>query len=227
MIGFLVFCLAMIFILYVTVGASLSDFKRQQTELQSDENYENVHKLVSAGSAEKTCREAVVRIKGGFFEHNGEKINLDGYTLMVVDGNSMDRFGVKDGEIVFVDDEDRSLSRKRNTFFVLRIDNWDATNKIEYKLRRAIDFYDCIYESKDAFDIWVKNHPELNKDKLYEKYEKEYAKIEECKRFRCRLLVSETTRDGKPYYSFHPEKCIYGKVRYKVPKETVKIIEKR
>ncbi|MDR1593669.1 MAG: hypothetical protein LBS43_04175, partial [Prevotellaceae bacterium] len=120
-----------------------------------------------------------------------------------------------------------SLSSKDDTIFVLKIDNNDATNKIEYKLRRAIDFYDCIYENKDAFDIWVRNHPELNKDKLYEKYEKEYAKIEECKRFRCRLLVSETTRDGKPYYSFHPEKCIYGKVRYKVPKETVKIIEKR
>jgi hypothetical protein len=227
MIGLIVFCLAIAFILYFTVGASLSDFHRQLSQLQSDEIYGNIHKLVSAGSAEKTYKEAVVRIEGGSFVNNGEKVNADRYTIMVVDGNSMSRFGIEDGGIVFVDEEDISLSRTKDTFFVLKIDNWGSANKIEYKLRKAIDFYDCICEDRAIFDVWVKNHPELNAGELYEKYEKEYAKIEECKRFRCRLLVSETTRDGKPYYSFHPEKYIYGKVKYKIPKEKVKIIEKR
>jgi hypothetical protein len=214
----------MAFMLYFTLGRAISYFNAQ---VRADENSKNAHKLVSAGSAEKKCREAVVRVKGDFFEHNGEKMNTDKYTLMVVDGNSMDRFGIEDGEIVFVDDDDISLSRNRNTFFVLKIENWGSINKIEYKLRRAIDFYDCIYESREAFDIWVKNHPELNADELHKKYEKEYAKIEECKRIGCRLLISETTRDDKPYYSFHPESYIYGKVKHKIPKESVNIIEKR
>jgi hypothetical protein len=133
----------------------------------------------------------------------------------------------KDGEMVFVDTEDTSLSRDMNIFFVLKINKWGNAHKIEYKLRKVIDFYDCIYENREAFDIWVKNHPELNADELYEKYEKEYAKIGECKRLGCRLLTSETTKDVKPYYSFHPESYIYGKVKNTIPKETVKIIEKR
>jgi hypothetical protein len=224
MIGVIVICLAMAFILYITLGRAISDFNAR---LQADEDYKKVFKLVSAGSAEKNFNKAVVSLESSFLKHDGEKVDVDREIFMVVDGSSMDRFGVKDGEIVSVDDEDISLSRKRNTFFVLKIGNWSSANKIEYKLRRAIDFYNCIYENREAFNIWVKNHPELNADELYEKYEKEYAKIEECKRYGCRLLVSETTRNGKPYYSFHPESYIYGKVKYKIPKETVKIIEKR
>jgi hypothetical protein len=129
--------------------------------------------------------------------------------------------------MVYVDTEDISLSSDMNIFFVLKINKWGSVNKIEYKLRKAIDFYHCIYENREAFNIWIKNHPELNAGELYEKYEKEYAKIEECKRIGCRLLISETTKDGKPYYSFHPESYIYGKVKNKIPKERIKIIEKR
>ncbi|MDR2651587.1 MAG: hypothetical protein LBC68_04650 [Prevotellaceae bacterium] len=218
---FICFCVAMFLTLYFTYGKVHRNLKARLNK------YKNVaFKLVSAGSVAKDFNEAVVYIKASSFSHDGESINADKYTFMVVDGNSMERFGVKDGMVVMVDD-DKSLSSKDDTIFVLKINNHNNTNKIEYKLRRAIDFYDCIYENREAFDIWVKNHPELDADELYEKYEKEYTKIDECKRFRCRLLVSETTRDGKPYYSFHPEKCIYGKVKYKIPRETVKILEKR
>jgi hypothetical protein len=226
MIGLIVFCLAIVFILYFTYGKAFSDFNAQLKE-EENKDRNKAFKLVSAGSAEKSFNKAAISLEGSSFVHNGEKVNADRYTIMVVDGNSMSRFGIEDGGIVFVDEEDISLSRTKDTFFVLKIDNWDSANKIEYKLRKAIDFYDCIHEDRATFSVWVKNHPELNAGELYEKYEEEHAKIEECKRSGCRLLVSETTKDGKPYYSFHPENRIYGKVKYKIPEETVKIIEKR
>jgi hypothetical protein len=220
-ISIAIICLILISILYFTIGRVHADIKAKL------DRYKNVaFKLASAGSVEKNFSEAVVYIGKSFFVHDGERIDTDKYIFMVVDGISMDRFGVKDGTVVLVDD-DKSLSYKDDTVFVMRIDNRDGNNKIEYKLRRAIGFYDCIYEDRKTFDIWVKNHPKLNAEELHRKYETEYAKIEECKRLGCRLLISETTKDGSPYYSFHPESYIYGKVKYKIPKETVKIIEKR
>jgi hypothetical protein len=225
MVIFLCLCLVMFFVLYFTVGKALFNFNRKLSKLNKDYNYESTYELVSAGSVGKEWGEAVVCIKGSFFEHNGEGINIDKYTVMVVDGNSMNGFEIKDGDVVFVD-EDKNLFYKESPIFVLNV-NRDNKNKIKYKLRKAIDFYDCSHENRDTFDTWIKNHPELNANMLYEKYETEYAKIEECRRLGCRLLISETTRKGSPYYSFHPENYIYGKVKYKIPKETVKIIEKR
>jgi hypothetical protein len=216
-----VICLILLSVLFYTEGTVLLDLKEKRNR------YKNIaFKLVSVGSVNKTSNEAIVSMGASMFEDNGIQVDVSKYTFFVVDGNSMDRFGLKDGSIVLVDN-DKSWSSNGDTVFVIKIDNRDNGNKIEYKLRKAIDFYDCIYEDRATFDVWVKNHPELNAGELYEKYEKEHEKIEECKRFRRRLLVSETTRDGKPYYSFHPENSIYGKVKYKIPKETVKIIEKR
>jgi hypothetical protein len=210
----------MIFILYFTVGKALSDFNAKINR------YKNINlKLVSAGSIGKAYSEALVSIDGSSFAHNGEKINADKYTFMVVDGFSMSRFGIKNGAVVLVDD-DKSMSSKKDTIFVLNILNLDESNQIEYKLRKATGFYDCRYENEDTFNAWIKNHPESDEKKLYEKYKEEKWKIDECKRLGCRLLISETTKDGKPYYSFHPESYIYGKVQHVLPEKIVKIIKK-
>jgi hypothetical protein len=218
---FLFFCFAMFFVFYFTIGEVHADLKTKLSR------YKNVaFKLVSAGSVEKKFSEACISINAAFFKHDGERINADKYTFMVVDGNSMDSYGIKDGAVVVIED-DKSLSYGEDTIFVLKINNRDDENNIENKLRRAIDFYYCTCESKETFDAWIKNHPGIDAEKLYEKYKTEYAKIEECKRLGCRLLISETTKEGSPYYSFHPESYIYGKVKYQIPKETVKIIEKR
>jgi hypothetical protein len=221
-ISIVIICLILFSVLLYTERTISSDLKEKRNR------YKNIAlKLVSAGSINKTSNEAIVYIGAYMFEHNGIRIDASKYAFMVVDGNSMDRFGIKDGTVVLVDDDKGISSNNEDTVFVIRINNQDNGNRIEYKLRRAIDFYHCNYENRDTFDTWIKNHPELNANMLYEKYETEYAKIEECRRLGCRLLISETTRGGSPYYSFHPENYIYGKVKYKIPKETVKIIEKR
>ncbi|MDR1595117.1 MAG: hypothetical protein LBS43_11645, partial [Prevotellaceae bacterium] len=85
---FLVFCVAMFFILYFTWGKALSNFNARLNKYKN-----KALKLVSAGSVEKDFNEAVIYMETSFFEHDGERINTDKYTFMVVDGNSMDRFG--------------------------------------------------------------------------------------------------------------------------------------
>jgi hypothetical protein len=199
------------------------NFNKKLSKLNSNYNYENKYELVSAGSITEECSEALICINGSFFEHDGENINADKYTVMVVDGDAMNKFGIKDGDVIFVD-KDSNLSYKESPIFVLHVTHDEKNNiKIKYKLRKAIDFYDC----KETFDIWIKNHPELDAVKLREKYKTKQAEITECKRLGCRLLISETTKDGDSYYSFHPESYIYGKVKYRIPNETVEIIEKK
>jgi hypothetical protein len=207
---------AMAFGLYFTTGRALSDFNKKCRKVLN---------LASAGSTEKAFKEAIVRVKGKYFECDNEKIDENQYTLLVVDGNSMSSFGIKNGEIVFIKDN-KNISHGESPVFALRIP--DNVDKIEYKLRKAVDFYDCgVNGNQETFVAWIKNHPELNEDELQRRYSEENETIADCKRLGCRVLVSKTTKNGEPYYSFHPENRIVGKVKYVVPKENVKIIEKR
>ncbi|MDR2476029.1 MAG: hypothetical protein LBD45_09265 [Bacteroidales bacterium] len=191
--------------------------------------------LVSAGSIEKEKREANVCILGASFQINNENINHDLYRHFIVDGRSMNKFDIRNGDMVFVDNEytEAELFDKKDAIVVFRIEP-EGQNKIEYKLRKFIGFYD--FNKTPDIQKWVKeNHPELNfrelKTKLEEKKTKE--KIRECIDKNSRLVLSETTRKKNwlspkrnVCYSFHPESSMVGKVRYQVPKEYVYIVNK-
>jgi hypothetical protein len=225
MVVFFLFSLIIAFILYFTVGTVLSDLRKRRLKLSK--NYQNVLKLVSAGSPEKAYSEANVCLQGSYFvetDREEEEIDENKYELLVVDGNSMSRFGIKDGQIIFVDCEEIS---HKYPIFVLRNIVSDKENNIKYKLRKFIDFYDCIDDSPRKFNVWIENHPELDAEKLNIRYNEEKEVIAECNRLECRLLISETTRKGESYYSFHPENRIYGAVKYILPKNKVEVIEKR
>jgi hypothetical protein len=188
------------------------------------------YKLVSAGSIKKR-KTAVVWLKDGCEEESfvldGESINKSDYITFVVDGKSMRKFGIESGDVVFVT-EDKNPPITETSIFVLNVYP-KQRGKIEYKLRKPIDFYDCQDDSADKFDAWIAKHPELNADKCKQLYADAEVKrkVAECKRLGCRLLVSETTRKRKAHYSFHPENRIFGKVEYLIPNDNVEIIEKK
>ncbi|MDR1595121.1 MAG: hypothetical protein LBS43_11665 [Prevotellaceae bacterium] len=188
------------------------------------------YKLVSAGSIKKR-RTAVVWLEDGYEEESfvldGESINKSEYTAFVVDGKSMRKFGIESGDVVFVTEE-KNPPINKTSIFVLNVYP-KQRGKIEYKLRKPVDFYDCQDDSADKFDAWVAQHPELDADKCKQLYAEAEVKgkIAECKHLGCRLLVSETTRKRKVHYSFHPENRIFGKVEYLIPNDNVEIIEKK
>jgi hypothetical protein len=225
MVVFFLFALIIAFILYFTMSEVLSDLKK--AKLNRNKRYQSVLKLVSAGSPEKEYSEATVCLQRNFFVEDKDEKEIDAskYKLLVVDGNSMSRFKINDGQIVFVDCEEIFYSQK---YLILVLQNiaFDK-NKIKYKLRKFIDFYYCKNDSAEKFNFWIENHPELNAEKLRLRYAEAKDVITVCNHLGCRLLISETTRNGEPYYSFHPESCIYGAVKYGIPKENVEIIEKR
>jgi hypothetical protein len=187
------------------------------------------YKLVSAGSVKKH-NEAFIRFNREYVRESlvldSKGINKDDYTSFVVDGKSMRKFGVENGDIVLVAKEN-NLSVTDTSIFVLSVYP-KQRNKIEYKLRKPIDFYDCQDDSEEKFADWIGKHPELDAERLNGIYNTEIrGKIAECKRLGCRLLVSETTRKRKVHYSFHPENRIFGTVEYVIQNENVEIIEKR
>ena len=191
--------------------------------------------LISAGSTEKNKKAANVSILGTNFHSNGEKIDTDPYKKFVVDGWSMQKFGIKSGDIVLVDEqyETSDLFKKTNPIIALKIQPEEKV-KIEYKLRKFIDFYD--FEKNNDFKHWIEEkHPGLASEELYNKYneKKTEDKIKVCKERNCRLVFSETSRKKgyfsikrSIYYSFHPEDSIMGIVKYKIPKGSVYIFDK-
>ncbi|MDR1130028.1 MAG: hypothetical protein LBK96_03490 [Prevotellaceae bacterium] len=184
------------------------------------------YKLVSAGSIKKH-KEAVVWLKkeyeGESFELDGETIDKNQYVYFVVDGKSMRRFGIESGDLVLVKKDEKDLSITETSIFVIKVYP-PKRNKIEYKLRKPIDFYDCRDDSEQKFETWIKEH-RLDSEKL--KHADIREKVDDCKRRGCRLLVSETTRKRKVHYSFHPEDRIFGQVEHVIQNENVEIIEKR
>jgi len=217
--------LAALWVLYITVLKS-------NKILFFDKYKQYNYPLVSAGSIEKNKKEANVCILGTDFYINKDKLDVksyESYNKMIVDGNSMKEFGIQSGDIVIVDENDSDM--KPNSIIVFNIQP-EGQNRIEYKLRKFIDFYDF---EKD-FQTWIKNnHPDLDVKKLMNKYneQKTQEKIKECNKNHSRLVLSETRGQDKwyqikspVYYSLHPENCIKGKVRYRVPREKVHIMNK-
>jgi hypothetical protein len=192
--------------------------------------------LVSAGSIEKNKGKARIRVLGTDFQVNGEKIDVALYKELLVDGRSMSKFGIQNGDIVLIDEnyKKEDLSRGTDSIIVFQVQP-QGQSKIEYKLRKFIDFYDFQKEKKKK--KWVEaNHSNLDKKKLMDKYREENTdeKKKECANNHSRLVISETRRRGDKwyqikksvYYSLHPENRIFGKVEYKVPRERVCVLKK-
>lgn len=216
--------------------------------------------LVAAGSIDKDKKEAKGSILGTGFLVNGEKKDKEWenqYEKMLVDGNSMEKFGIKNGDIVLANKQYKKeeLFKVTNSIIVFNVSSEEqeekevrkylvykkkVTPKIQYKLRKFIDFIDYDdFQATANFQKWIKEkHPDLDrdKDKLMNKYNegKTLARIEKCIGSNCRLVLSETRERKKHWYqikknvdySLHPENWLYGKVEYKIPRERVYILNK-
>jgi hypothetical protein len=221
---FAVLFVILVVFMYFTTKSLLSKMKEVEKSLGVK------YKLVSAGSMKKR-KEAYVWLPKTFREESfvldGKTIDKSKYTPFVVDGKSMQRFGIENGDIVLVD-ERKNPPVTETSIFVLNVFP-PKRGKIEYKLRKPIGLYDCRDFSEENFRNWAEEHSWLDTGNLKQDFVNTdiREKIDECKRHKCNLLVSETTRKGKIYYSFHPADRIFGTVEHVIENENIEIIEKR
>jgi len=185
--------------------------------------------LVSAGSIDKNKEAANICLLGKITE------DIDKYEKLLVDGNSMKKFGIGSGDIVLVDKDYKKedLSVEDNSIIVFTI-RPQKGRKIKYKLRKFIDFYD--FSEEPDFNQWLaKNHSSLKTDReAWLDKETGKDKRDDIKKYgNERLVLSETSikksrwhLQRKVHYSIHPESRIEGKVQYKIPREKVYILNK-
>ena len=130
----------------------------------------------------------------------GESVNFgDDYFKVVASGKSMVKFGIKDKSLLYVKKSDsKNLDlTKKNLFLILRVNENDL-DKIQYKIRKFVGFYDCSQgDSSDNFEkcLVALNITEEKRSILLKKYENEHEKmkIRECVENKMRLVISETT----------------------------------
>lgn len=185
--------------------------------------------LASASSTNKKRREAMVFIpEGQKFIVNGQAIDETQYQQLLVDGWSMKRFGVENGDVVFVNFANRTKSDLlNNPIIALKIDP-KKKNKIEYKLRKFVDIQS--FKNIEDFQKWIAD----NRSDLEGRYEicKVENRIREAQEQSCKLVISETMvkrfgRKRVPHCSVHLENDIFGKVQYRVPREKVQVLNKQ
>jgi hypothetical protein len=193
--------------------------------------------LVSAGSTDKNKRAANLCLSGNIIDR------IDEFDKLLVDGNSMKKFGIQSGDMVLVNKNYNKdeLSAQTNAIITLKIQP-KSGQKIEYKIRKFIDFYD--FNQEPDFNKWLEDHhPVLAKDKSawedkktgkdkrkeMEDYLKELIKDDG---YTSRLVLSETSLKKRWYlprivhYSIHSESLITGKVQYKIPGSRVYVLNK-
>lgn len=220
--------------------------------------------LVAAGSNAKDRNEANIAILGAGFNVNrveggevkrGEEL-YNSHKKMLVDGRSMREFGIKNGDLVLIDEQKKEeFLEGTNSIIVLRVPKENlgkaeftfkkkvTKRYIEYKLRKFIDFIDCSdFKTVDDCKEWIgKNY--LNVKKQWDEEDKEDRKneikentenkISECIKERSKLVLSESRkrsdrwyRRRKVHYSLHPADRIIGRVEYKIPRERVYLSNK-
>ena len=238
--------MTMVIILCLTVLAFVVLYQMaKKTNRIQFEDRQVCYDLVSAGSIVKDKSKAFVRKLGEEYLFEKEPVDVSCYKRFVVDGGSMEKFGIQSGDIVLVDEKynKNDLSENTNSIIALKI-RPEGNHKIESKLRKFIDFINVDdFETEEKLKQWVKQtYSVVNEERLLSKYREDFIdrkeitdkKIAECKRNSCRLVLSLTrtrtrrkfSHEKEDYYSFHPENSIIGRVQYRIPKERVRILNK-
>lgn len=161
--------------------------------------------VVKAGKVTKFC-------KGRRFVYCGD-VDVNGDSRMLVAGNSMQAYGIHDGQVVFVkrfkDNEKKEISAYPVIVFSIadRPDKSDAG----YKMRKFVGY--TYGESLDSlYDKYIARI-KVPKNEFISQCEKKYARI-------CTLtpdaVLSETydEMNDKVLYSLNPVDLLYGKVEY-------------
>lgn len=173
--------------------------------------------VVKAGKVTKVCARNKM-VFGKSPRHavvNGHEIDLRDDRIMSVCGNSMQKYGIRDGQQIYVKELSRDEAHKICTFpvVVFHIINGKPDDS-EFKLRKFVGYVhnqDCdkIYET-------YKGRICIPREKFINQCNSKFSKYGD--NTPASLVLSETFDEDKKetVYSLHPVSSIYGKVEYAV-----------
>lgn len=162
--------------------------------------------VVKAGKVTKLCHKDK-RVFGSLpNEVNG--VRLSTYEKMYVQGNSMNKYNIHDGQVIYVRpfSEEEKSAISTYPVLVFTIINKQHSDDADYKLRKFVgyitnDNWEEVYNT-------YKQRIHVSKDIFIEQCSKKYSTG--------KFVLSETEDNGKILYSLHPVETVYGKVEYVV-----------
>lgn len=173
--------------------------------------------VVKAGKVTKVCARNRM-ILGTSLKHgivNGVEVDLRNDERMIVCGNSMQMYGISDGQQIYVKKISDDDKLRINTFpvVVFHIIN-GKPNDSEFKLRKFVGY---VY-NEDCDNIYdtYKNRIHISKERFIDQCSSKLKKYEGANSDS--LVLSETFDEDKKeiVYSLHPASSIYGKVEYAI-----------
>lgn len=148
-----------------------------------------------------------------FINVNGERVDVSRYIVLYVHGESMKKYKIHDGQLIFVKPFGSSNVENRPVL-VFKIVNPEP-NEAEYKLRKFICQIDSI-ENVDWSTIYEQNKDRISipKEDFIEKCQDKVIKAKDC--LEGKIILSETydVSDQKDCYSLHPLSTVFGTVEY-------------
>ena len=174
------------------------------------------------------------------FREEGKKVSMDGLSPYIVDGNSLEPEGIKDGSTIYVDkDVVASEEQPQPEMFIgrfvviaidderYRLEHPEKPIRIEggFKIRKVLGFFDsdmqpeAFREQMNGFIEKFSGSPYRNcMDDRQDFVESLYKKFDSARRYyrdEPKIIVSVTYKEGVYRdFSFHSPKYIVGVVRY-------------
>lgn len=171
--------------------------------------------VVKAGKVSKKCsrNKIVLGNTSGLENVDGNSVHLSEDIPMWVCGNSMIKYGIKDGQIVYVRKFEDGESHRITTFPVLVFNIVDGiSDDAKFKLRKFVGYVN----SDDCLEIYqkYKNRISLTENQFLDQCTNKLAKLRN--KTSEQLVLSETFDEDKKEnaYSLHPLSTVYGKVEY-------------
>lgn len=185
-------------------------------------------KIVKAGEISKISglMATINNIDNKNFMYQGKPLNVNEFTLFVVDGESMASENIHTGNGLLVKPFNYEQKKEitGNPLLVFEIDNnrkyhrnpdCDASAETEYKLRKFVGYFN----RSDSFESLQKMFDQYGGSACYLK-----EKQDNALRFYPDVplfILSYTNKDGQVSPSIHPIAYVYGKVEFIIPKEAL------
>ena len=189
-------------------------------------------KLVSAGSANEKRNRAKVIVPNAKFVANGEEIDITPYQQLLVDGNSMKNFGIKNNDVVLVSSDNRIDEPEKKPVIVIKVLP-EKNKKIEYKLRKFVEYNN--FNSITDFEEWLNSKKVIlgyNVSDFRKKRTEEIENIIRQSGSSNSIVISLTMVREKlfwkrtPHLSVHLADDVFGTVKYRVPRENINVLQR-
>lgn len=168
---------------------------------------------VAAGRSENHCRFSVSNSYANVIDKNGNNISIINLQRMKVAGNSMSKFGINNGDLIFVskysnvDDSSIIVFKVKEDFY-----------KSQYKLRKVLHTF--LVEDVNHIDIRRLFDGCNNVDIDYTVFSSDIQKrIDELKKSNKLIngqyvVTTSMNTDKSFHYSMHHVNTIYGQAKY-------------